>query len=158
METFIYILKAAAILSIFYLVYILVLRKDTFFSANRYYLIGGIIASILLPFVVFTKTVYLNTPLTKGLMHNTNGIIINPEAVSSSTSIDWIYIFSTLYLIGIFIMSIRFIKQLASLYLLITNHSSKKINGFKFIKVKENITPFSFFKYIGNRFKNDFKT
>ncbi len=146
MET--YILKSAAILTLFYFVYLLVLRKDTFFSANRHYLFGGIIASIVLPFVIFTNTIYIDAPLINELSKSPNESVIIPMVNTNTNSIDWLTIITIIYLLGILIMSIRFLKQFISLYLLIANHPQKKSNGFRFVKVTENITPFSFFKYI----------
>ena len=148
METYTYISKSASILTLFYLVYLIVLRKDTFFSANRHYLIGGIIASIVLPLVVFTNTVYVDAPIINELSKSTNDSIINPIVTTETNSIDWLSILTIIYMIGMMVMSIRFLKQFISLYLLIANHPQKRINGFRFIKVTENITPFSFFKYI----------
>ena len=144
METLIYITKSASILSLFYLVYIMVLRKDTLFSTYRHYLTGGIITSILLPLVVFTKTVYKDVPISKTLISYN----INPIIETSSLSIDWWKIISIVYLVGIIFMSLRFLKQLFSLFNLIRNNSYSKINGFRYIKLDENINPFSFFKYI----------
>ena len=56
---FIYLLKSAGILTIFFLAYKFLLQKETFFSLNRHYLLGGIIASLLLPLVVFTSYIYV---------------------------------------------------------------------------------------------------
>ncbi len=148
METLIYILKSASILSLFYLVYFVVLSKDTFFSTNRHYLIGGIISSLLLPFLIFTKTVYVDVaesnPIT---MINNVGFLEISEATNSMV-IDWWEIGIIIYLTGVLFMSFRFIKQLLSLYFLLRKHPSYKLNGFNYIKVDNDTTPFSFFKYI----------
>ncbi|HQK40614.1 MAG TPA: peptidase M56, partial [Flavobacterium alvei] len=60
METlFIFLVKASGLIGIFYLAYILLLRKETFFNSNRWFLLAGLITSILLPLVVFTKIVWV---------------------------------------------------------------------------------------------------
>ena len=59
----IYLLKSAGLLSLFYILYILLLKNDTSFTANRKFLIGGILASLVLPAIYFTKTVFINALL-----------------------------------------------------------------------------------------------
>ncbi len=148
METLIYLLKSASILTLFYLVYFIVLRKDTFFSANRVYLIGGIIASLLLPFVVFTKTVYIDAPVLNSFVSFYNNPNSNPIIEVQPYIIDWWNVILIIYLAGVLYMSLRFTNQLISLYNLIKNHSYRNVNGFRYIKIDEDINPFSFFKYI----------
>ncbi len=53
----IYILKSAGLLSIFYLAYLILLKRDTSFQANRKFLLGGILASAVLPAIYFTRKV-----------------------------------------------------------------------------------------------------
>ena len=54
-----YLLKSAAWLTGFALVYMLVLRNEHFFRLNRVYLLAGIIASLLFPFYTFHYAVIL---------------------------------------------------------------------------------------------------
>lgn len=51
MELFSYLIKVSASLAAFYLTYIFLLKKVTFFNLNRYYLVFSLILSFLLPFV-----------------------------------------------------------------------------------------------------------
>jgi len=148
MEPFIYIAKSASILTLFYLVYIIVLRKDTFFSANRHYLISGIIASLLIPFVIFTKTVYKDTPLSNILVSVNNSAAINTISENNSFILDWWNVIAIVYVLGIIFMSFRFIKQLQSLLRLVGKHPYTTKNGYRYIKVEDDVSPFSFFKYI----------
>ena len=59
-EFFIYLLQSAICLGTLYIVYWFFLRKDTFFAANRFYLIGSIILSFVLP--LFKVPVLYNNP------------------------------------------------------------------------------------------------
>ena len=63
MEFITYIAKSAGILTLFYLVYVFVLRKDTFFTANRTFLLVGIASALLLPFVTFTAVTFVEAPI-----------------------------------------------------------------------------------------------
>ena len=51
---FVYIAKANIALAIFYLLYVLLLRKDTFIRLRRYYFLSAIIFSLAYP--LFTVT------------------------------------------------------------------------------------------------------
>ncbi|HEX5168190.1 MAG TPA: hypothetical protein VFW11_03395, partial [Cyclobacteriaceae bacterium] len=48
-----YLLESSVALTFFYLIYILFLRRETFFSLNRFFLIGSLVFSFLFPFVRF---------------------------------------------------------------------------------------------------------
>jgi len=148
MDTLLYILKSASILTLFYLVYRIVLQKDTFFTTNRHFLISGIIASLLFPFLNYTNTIYVDTPVSNTFININNVSSIQPVSETSATLIDIWTIISVIYLIGIVLMSFRFLKQLFSLYQLIGSQTMTISNGFKYVKTNENISPFSFFKYI----------
>ena len=77
------------------------MRKDTFFTKNRYYLIGGIIISLLLPFVVFTKTIYVEAPVSNSIAsyaYNSNSI---PIIETSPYTVDWWNIITIIYFIGV---------------------------------------------------------
>ena len=50
MDAFVaYFLKTAVTLTVFYLFYRFFLRKETFFRFNRYYFLGSIVISLLIP-------------------------------------------------------------------------------------------------------------
>ena len=58
----IYSLKAGIILTLFWGIYKLFLQKETFFSFNRQFLMTGLIAAIILPFIVIRYTVEVSVP------------------------------------------------------------------------------------------------
>lgn len=140
---FIYILKSSGALLLFFAIYKLFLQKETFFNANRSFLMIGLITSLIIPFIEFTKTVYIeaipvtNVPFTASMTE-----------VAIENKIDWLYITMIIYFLGVLFFSLRFIIQLLSLYKLINKGVLYKKYGFKFIETKENTSPFSFFNYI----------
>lgn len=152
METFIYIAKSITILSIFYIIYRIVLQKDTFFTANRHYLLSGIIAALILPFLEYTKTIYkelpsINTVMSSDMVFTSTPIETIPQQVT--TPIDWWQIALLLYTLGILIMVARLIVQLLSLYRLINKYPKEYRDGYTYIEITDKaITPFSFFKTI----------
>src|SRR5574343_531618 len=60
----IYFLKANGLIILFYLMYVAFLRKETFFVSNRWYLISGLVLSLILPLITFTKIIWVEpTPI-----------------------------------------------------------------------------------------------
>ena len=69
METFlIYLLKSAGLLSLFFLFYSLLLKKDTSFITNRKFLLAGLTTSAILPAIYFTKTVIIQSQIVIKLL------------------------------------------------------------------------------------------
>jgi hypothetical protein len=148
MELFIYISKSAAILALFYLVYIAILRKDTFFTANRHYLVSGILAATVFPFIEFTKRVYVELPASPPSYFSES--LPYPETMASTEvfSINWWQIGLLFYGMGVSVMLFLFLKQLYTLRVLLTEYPSEKKDGYTYIRIPKICAPFSFFKYI----------
>ena len=63
METIIiYLLKSSGLMAMFYLAYHFLVRKETFFNSNRWFLITGLFTSLLLPLFSIKKIVYVERP------------------------------------------------------------------------------------------------
>ncbi|MGA8853610.1 MAG: peptidase M56, partial [Christiangramia sp.] len=109
MESFlIYILKASALLGIFYLSYLLLLKKDTSFQLNRKFLISGIVTSAVLPALYLTRKVYIEA---SSQVYN----YIPTSEVSSmpiETPTDWWQIAGITYLIITGFFLLRLVHQL----------------------------------------------
>jgi len=100
METlFIFLVKASGLIGIFYLAYILLLRKETFFNSNRWFLLAGLITSVILPLVVFTKIVWVDpTPTT---FDWSNIPMTTPTVENEGFEINWYLVLALVYSIGI---------------------------------------------------------
>ncbi len=150
MEALLYILKSAVILSLFYIVYRIVLQKDTFFVANRHYLIAGIIAAFIFPFIQFTKTIYLKSTaiVDTASMYNEVPLTAIETIPSETITINWWSVALVIYCVGVCIMLIRLGTQLFSLSLLIKKYPATRTGKYTYVQVHDNITPFSFFRTI----------
>lgn len=150
MEFLIYILKSAGILNLFYLIYLFVLRKDTFFTANRTYLLTGIIASILFPFITFTTVTFVDAPTPSNTADAITEFTSAPttDIVATATTVPMWQILLWVYLAGVALMFIHFLIQLTSLLRLLLKNPSYKINRFRFVEIQDTLAPFSFFSYI----------
>ncbi|WP_298543433.1 M56 family metallopeptidase [uncultured Aquimarina sp.] len=146
MEAFlIYLLKSSVILSLFYLVYFFLLRKDTFFKVNRHFLLTGIISSLLLPFLEFTTIEFIEKPIFQTIAYNSSDFDIlknQPEPTNW-----WLVVFNLYVAIALLLLG-RFILQLISLLRIFKRSQNRLNEGFSFFKTSEDIAPFSFFKYI----------
>ena len=60
----IYFVKVNGLIILFYLMYVVFLRKETFFTSNRWYFLTGLLLSLILPLITFTKTIWIEpTPI-----------------------------------------------------------------------------------------------
>ena len=87
MET--YLIKASAILGIFLLTYQLLLRKETFFRLNRFFLLTGIGAALLLPLVTIQEEVIIPMELITAQSASPNPGYSNPETGSGWEMFLW---------------------------------------------------------------------
>ena len=151
MEIVIIIAKSAAILTLFYVLYLAILQKDTFFTANRHYLLAGIIAALVIPFIEFTKTVYIEMPMAPTTPFAEGDFI--PMLLENTTQdttfeINWWAIVLIFYSIGVLLLLGRLVMQLVSLYKLLNTYPSSRKGNFTFVEISDNIAPFSFFRTI----------
>jgi len=141
----IYILKSAGLLSIFYIAYLILLKRDTSFQANRKFLLGSIFASAVLPAIYFTRTVILEANNFSVNQFPVATQQFSEETASTFTlweTLGLIYILIATFLIG------RIAVQLYSVFKLISTSTIYKSEKYKFIKTNKTLSPFSFFKFI----------
>ena len=145
METLlIYLLKVSGILSIFYLAYQVFLKRETFFSVNRHFLMVGILTALLLPFVTITNYIEISaTPLN--FVANDKALVIATNAVQG---FNWIALLFGIYSMGLLIFTTKFIIQIISLFKLIKSNKVAKQGKFYHVETHKNIAPFSFFNHI----------
>nr|WP_294786091.1 M56 family metallopeptidase [uncultured Flavobacterium sp.] len=142
---FIYILKSSGLMLMFYCAYILLLRKETFFNSNRWFLLSGLIVSAILPLINYTKIVWIDA--VPNLNTDIQSQIANlPQ--NETANFDYINAILGLYAIGFLIFIIKLGIDFYSLKTIIKGKKVKQQADFKFIDVKENIAPFSYFEYI----------
>lgn len=138
-----YLLKSSAILFIFYLFYKLFLQNETFFKTIRFYLLTGLIASLVLPLIIIPK--YITTESVK--------IPVNMSELQRNNSIPtdsfpWQDILIVLYFAGVVFFIFRFLIRLYSVIHFINTHKHHRFNHFNLIKTQKDISPFSFFNFI----------
>ena len=105
----IYLAESGISLSLFFAVYWFLLRKDTFFSFNRFFLLLSIPISLLIPFLDFS---FLGIHLFK--FHSASGNLSGFEQVTSEQiqSFDLLDFLLFVYLQGVIFLTIRFFYQI----------------------------------------------
>lgn len=144
-EAIIHLLKSAGLMSLFYAGYFFLLKNDTSFKTNRFFLLAGIITSTLLPFLEITRTVKVketsNAFLYESFSAEPYSTAVQPEAL------DWWKIAGILYLAGLSFFLLKFFLELFSLLKIFFTRKAIRKDGYRLI-YRSGSHPFSFFKYV----------
>ena len=137
-----YLLQMACWLAGFWLVYAAFLKKETFFELNRWFLLTGLVASLLLPlFPVRYNVVVPATDFSSLKM-------LGATTIKIDESVPRLNYWVIAYALGVSWFLIRFVWQSAKLYRL-RRHSERIILGeTPVFKLEKDTAPFSFFKSI----------
>ncbi len=149
----IYIIQSGLCLGALYLIYSIFLRKDTFFSANRFYLISSLLLSFILP-LFKVPVIYENPEVVYVVMLDTITVTtqnIETELANNLSLYQGIFI---VYLTGAAIFFLRFVFQILQLFFMIRMFGVSKVDGLKIVKTNSKYSPFSYFNYIFLNEKN----
>ena len=150
METlFIYLLKSSGLMAMFYLAYHFLVRKETFFNSNRWFLITGLFTSLLLPLFSIKKIVYVERPKVnlEDLVAYAN---VNPPAqqVTAVEAFDWMQFVWVSYFLIALLLLIKIVINFMSLFQMLYQQQKIKNEQFTLVDLNHDIAPFSFFNYI----------
>jgi len=141
MET--YLLKSSAAIMVFYSLYWLLLRNETYFKLNRAYLILSIAISMFAPL--------LNISILKSTSTNISNILepiaITAKGVISSNN-NSLSILSIIYISGFVFFTLHLFTKLSRIYYLYARFPKVQYNGFRTVLVDSNISPFTFFSIL----------
>lgn len=144
-----FLLKSSAVLAIFYIAYFALLQRETFFGHNRWFLLSGILLSLMVPLI--TIPIYIEqAPLT----FNNAELLYNDYPTFSSntdkppTSFNFQDYVLGIYFFGVALFVARLLFQLLSLAKISSGKIVRKDPDVVIIETSKDITPFSFFKWI----------
>ena len=150
---FVYIVKSAVCLAVFYLFYRLLLSRETFHRFNRIALLGILILSCAIPFVEVTMkepmevSQQLLTWEELLLMANLNRTATIETAPESA--IMWREALLMVYLLGIVFFFLRNVWSLTRMLRLIKGSTLvRQENGITLITHQKKIAPFSWMKFV----------
>ncbi|MEP2934867.1 MAG: M56 family metallopeptidase [Gilvibacter sp.] len=147
MDLFIYLLKSVSILAMFYFVYVLALRSDTHFESNRHFLIAGVLAAVILPFVTFTQINWVEIPAITSEIPSSTGMV-SSQPSATDTAIDWTMVTMVVYVSIMLVMAIRLGYQIVQLFTIFKGATKRRCDGYTYVESPKVVAPFSFFNYI----------
>jgi bla regulator protein blaR1 len=100
-----FLIESSICLTLFYGVYWFFLRKEKFFGLNRYYLIGAVLLSVLIPLLEFSFTASWAVPVQAATNIFPSDKIASSEIVDSTTTTNFLTL-SNLYLAGVMISAL----------------------------------------------------
>ena len=151
---FIYSLKVAFCLIAFYLVFKLLLSKETFHTFNRWVLLLVMVVSILLPWLKVTTAE--PTAIAEGMI-SLESIIASAEVVNDDTQegLSAIQLLFIIYIIGIAVFFLREVVSVVRLFRLIrrgtpltAEQAGVSQQGVQVVVMKNEIAPFSWFRHV----------
>jgi TonB family protein len=149
-----YIIKAGIALTVLYMFYWLVLRKDTHFYLNRVILITSALVSLVLPFfhpgILNISPVLSHLP-TLSFENVQGGTGISPVTDASPVDgnpVNYRKIIFIIYVTGAMIVFARLIYQAIFLHAVSRLSKKTEYNGYTIISMTTDMTPFSYFNRI----------
>ena len=160
-----FLIKSGICLAALLLFYYLVLRKENMFSFNRYFLLGSMVFSLLVPVLTFPsffpsidgsgqkvlvefQKVFLENDIQ---YPNEESRVLDPKVVKpmeKSSSVDWYWILGLVYMLGVLFFLMRFIFQIMGLAKLIRKGSVVAKEKYKLVQLSQETLPFTFLNYL----------
>jgi hypothetical protein len=154
MDILIYLTKVNLCLLVLYAFYWVVLRKNTFFVANRFYLLLSVLVSFLLPFVKIKHNYNLETALPYTLNELPLETIKPAVYQPFMYNINWIDVLAVIYLIGAGVLLGRVIFAITKIYLLLINgdpigvEETRTGRNYWLLRSNDAISSYSFFNFL----------
>ena len=152
-----FVIESGFSLTLFTIIYLVFLRKETFFLLNRIYLMGAVFISVFLPFVhihvstqlqsVMLDEVVVTAPRLQNLLETVTvyGTRISGSMEHAIQSIGWIRF---IYMTGMIIFIILLIYRILQISKLVLSNQVERKDGMLIVKLDHDLTPFSFFGFV----------
>jgi len=145
-----YLLEANVYLAVAYGCYWLLFRKQTFYTANRIYLLLSTVICFVIPLIQIeylqSTTIEVPSPILLSQFNSTSLTVVTPRPTESTITpykaITAVYITVALAILVLFL-----IKLYSLLKLVLRNKRNKQV-GYTLVYVDQTSTPFSFFGYL----------
>jgi len=148
-----FLIRSSVGITLFYIVYWMFLRNETFYCANRWFLVIALISAVVLPLFPLHYSVLVepekNTTIFQALNDTFKNIQpIQPDITETTKNFDWANIILTIYITGIAIFLIRLLSQTLILIHLIIKYQIKSLDGIRIVENEKYGLPFSFFNVV----------
>lgn len=142
-QLFIFLLKSGLCTVIFYAIYWLFLKNETFYRFNRHFLLCGIILSLILPLFQY------NYQVTVAVQNSLNQPFQEPQAAPNTNAVSlWLYSALLAYasVAGFFVF--RHLFGLIKIKRIINRYGYTVLKGYKVVSTPIFQSSFSVFNYI----------
>lgn len=148
----IYLLKVNVGIALFYAFYKLFCCRDTFFHWRRVALLSFLGISFVYPFLNIQHWVQEQPSMNELADYYATFISMEDVTVTETASThpipDALTLLAYLYIIGVIVLSLRFLIQLISIFRLVRKGQSVIVDGVRIISLSDKGNPFSFFHWI----------
>ena len=136
-------------MAVFLLFYQFLLEKERMHHFKRFFLLGALVASLIIPALVFTEYVEAPTSIAPPTSsYESQEVLVASQPVSDMDVINWSLILSTVFGIGVILFGLRFAKHLYQIIQRIRKNPKLKLNAITQVLLKEPMPPHTFFSYI----------
>ncbi len=161
----IYILKSTISISLLYLVFRMLMRKETFFKLNRALLLSAVVCSAIIPLLYLPQIIqptlqneWIPRLQNQEIMlapqyplgESTQTVTVPTEQTKTviREEFPWIKLLQTVYLAGILITLLILIHGIVSILILFRKAQFKQMDGFRLLIMDQEIPPFSFGRFV----------
>lgn len=153
MENFyVYILQVNAGLAVFYLLYRILVVKDTFFEVRRIFLLAALLLAFTYPAVSLAEWLKDKQPLQAVIVDYTEFIVqvvaLPSESATEKTVFTVENILLTIWIAGSLVLMFRFLVQLGAIIRLRILGKVQYVFDTRIIVLEKDKAPFSFFGWI----------
>jgi len=138
---FVYLLKVSCWIAVWWLIYHFFLRKETFYTFNRVYLMTGVAASFLIPLMKIHYPVEV-------FMMQTSTVAVAESAQAPAHQVDIYSILFYLYISCAVLLIIRQLFLLLKINAMIRSAGYTIADNYRLVNSRDTKISFSFYKYI----------
>lgn len=155
-----YFMQSAICMAFFYALYWLFLKKDTFFRVNRVFLLLTLVASLIIPSLEIPiqaepegsieNAYHMLDAVVKASQHYLNSNMLEEVVVTASVdkSLSWYQYLGIIYILGVFVFSIRFLRNVGQLLSWVRYSRRYNQDGIQLVVMDDDFPPFSFLNFV----------
>ncbi len=145
----VYLVQVSCFWILFYVVYHFALERETFFKANRFYLLLSLLMGLVLPILSSKLPGNPTSETVHSVISQAEVLVLaSPLAVSDSTVGFRYSVFTIIYLLGVLFFLFRFLVGLRLLLDFYKGAERKDFGDFTLVLTRGDHMPFSFFRYV----------
>lgn len=169
-QLFFYLFKASICLILFYIIYLVLIKDDTFYKLKRYYLLVSVVIALLIPKLPSTTwTQNIKKTIVPQKFENTSNsmfqdtfekVIYNsfPQQINPITEKKSPFTFLTglfiLYILGVGYMFFRLGNNLYQIFIIVKRNVHLSYGKYTIVSLDDDYPTFSFFRHIFLNGKN----